>query len=229
MSEVVLPGEPVNAKHPNLKLGPGVLQLLAGPIISTKAGTLCHNQNRSKWWVESNSRRYIPAAQEAVVGVVVGKNGAEGFRVGIGGPHNANLDALAFEGATKRNRPNLKVVGSLLYARVSLAHKDMEPELECFDAQTRKSDGYGELKGGFVTGCSLKMCRQLLDPKHFLLPLLGSKFPLDAAIGMNGRVWVNSKELRHVIAAVRCIERVDPEGENLDEKLVNAFLDTFDI
>jgi len=46
---------------------------------------------------------------------------------------------------------------------------------------------------------------------------------------MNGRVWINSKEPRHVIAAVRCIERVDPEGENLDEKLVNVFLDTLDI
>lgn len=128
MSEVVLPGEPVDAKHPNLKLGPGLLQLSDGSKISTKAGTLCHNENRSKWLVESNSRRvsakisdlsfcahsdsfqYIPAAQESVIGVVVGKNGAEGFRVDIGGPHNANLDALAFEGATKRNRPNLKVV-----------------------------------------------------------------------------------------------------------------------
>jgi hypothetical protein len=128
MSEIVLPGEPVDAKHPNLKLGPGLLQLSDGSIISTKAGTLCHNQNRSKWYVESNSRRvstknpihpsrvysdlfqYIPSAQESVIGVVVGKNGAEGFRVDIGGPHNANLDALAFEGATKRNRPNLKVV-----------------------------------------------------------------------------------------------------------------------
>jgi exosome complex component RRP40 len=118
----------VDAKHPNLKLGPGLLQLPGGPLISTKAGTLRHNQNRSKWYVESNSRRvstknpiqsprvypnlsqYVPAAQEAVIGVVVGKNGAEGFRVDIGGPHNANLDALAFEGATKRNRPNLKVL-----------------------------------------------------------------------------------------------------------------------
>jgi len=130
MSEVVLPGEPVDAKHPNLKLGPGLLQLSDGSTISTKAGILCHNHNRSKWWVESNSRRvsakdpilsscvcsdlfqYIPAAQESVIGVVVGKNGAEGFRVDIGGPHNANLDALAFEGATKRNRPNLKVVST---------------------------------------------------------------------------------------------------------------------
>ena len=101
----------------------------------------------------------------------------EGFRVDIGSAHSASLDGLAFEGATKRNRPNLKVravrqrssnpsdpmtssqVGSLLYARVSLAHKDMEPELECFDAQTRKAEGFGELKGGFLVQCSLKMCR----------------------------------------------------------------------
>jgi len=212
-SKVVLPGEAVDAKHPNLKLGPGILQLSDGSTISTKAGTLCHNQNRSRWWVESNSRRYIPAAQESVLGVIVGKSGAETFRVDIGGPHNANLDALAFEGATKRNRPNLKI-GSLLYARVSLSHKDMEPEIECFDAQTRKSAGFGELKGGFVAACSLKMCRQFLDSNHFLLRLLGSKFPLDVAIGMNGRVWVRSKEPKHVIVAVRCIERVDPEGEN---------------
>ena len=42
---------------------------------------------------------------------------------------------------------------------MSLAHKDMEPELECFDAQSRKSEGFGELKGGFMVKCSLGMCR----------------------------------------------------------------------
>jgi len=50
-------------------------------------------------------------------------------------------------------------VGSLVYARVSLAHKDMEPELECFDAQTRKAEGFGELKSGFQVACSLKIAR----------------------------------------------------------------------
>lgn len=110
-----------------------------------------------------------------MVGTVIARSG-EGWRVDIGSAHMASLDGLAFEGATKRNKPNLKVcdcslsvwialtgacfqVGSLLYARVSLAHKDMEPELECFDAQTRKSEGFGELKGGFMIRCSLKMCR----------------------------------------------------------------------
>lgn len=36
----------------------------------------------------------------------------------------------------------------------------MEPELECFDAQTRKAEGFGELKGGFLVRCSLKMSRK---------------------------------------------------------------------
>lgn len=141
----------------------------------------------------------------------------------IGAAHPASLDGLAFEGATKRNRPNLKV-GSVLYARVSLAHKDMEPELECFDAQTRKADGFGELKGGFVTHCSLQMSRLLLDPKHFLLPLLGSRFPLDVAVGVNGRIWVSTKEAKQTIAVVRCVEAVDPDGGGMDEVSVKKFL-----
>lgn len=33
------------------------------------------------------------------------------YRVDIGSAHPATLDALAFEGATKRNKPNLKVGG----------------------------------------------------------------------------------------------------------------------
>ena len=47
-----------------------------------------------------------------------------------------------------------------MYARVSLASKDLEPELECFDAQTRKAEGFGELKGGFVANCTLGLARK---------------------------------------------------------------------
>ncbi|EMD39565.1 hypothetical protein CERSUDRAFT_111881 [Gelatoporia subvermispora B] len=228
---LVLPGEQISAQHVNLKLGPGLLQQPSvdgkSPIVSTRAGELHHSANRSKWWIDSNSRRYVPAPQESVIGVVIARSG-ENWRVDIGSAHVASLDGLAFEGATKRNRPNLKV-GSLLYARVSLAHKDMEPELECFDAQTRKAEGFGELKGGFLINCSLRMCRLLMDPSHFLLPLLGSRFPLEAATGVNGRVWINSKEPRHIIAASRCIEAVDPDGGGMDEAGVKKFLSSMDV
>ena len=42
-----------------------------------------------------------------MVGVIIQKVG-EGYRVDIGSAHPASLDSLAFEGATKRNKPNLK-------------------------------------------------------------------------------------------------------------------------
>jgi len=58
--------------------------------------------------------QYVPAAQEAVIGVITQKIG-EGYRVDIGSAHYASLDGLAFEGATKRNKPNLKVRNNLLY------------------------------------------------------------------------------------------------------------------
>jgi exosome complex component RRP40 len=128
----------------------------------------------------------VPAAQEPVVGIVSGRQG-EGWRVDIGAAHQASLDGLAFEGASRRNRPTLKVrsylrcmspdcdaninqVNSLVYARVSLAHKDMEPELECFDAQTRKAEGFGELKGGFLVRCSLKMSRKYVTLSFTVCP-----------------------------------------------------------
>lgn len=52
--------------------------------------------------------QYIPAQGEPVVGVVIARH-ADGYRVDIGSSQSASLDALAFEDATKRNKPDLKV------------------------------------------------------------------------------------------------------------------------
>ena len=52
--------------------------------------------------------QYVPAAQESVIGVISQRQG-ESYRVDIGSAHMTSLDGLAFEGATKRNKPNLRV------------------------------------------------------------------------------------------------------------------------
>lgn len=52
--------------------------------------------------------------------------------------------------------------GSVVFARISLANKHIDPELECYDADSGKAEGFGELKGGFVFGVSLGMARRLL-------------------------------------------------------------------
>ena len=68
-----------------------------------------------------------------------------------------------------------------------------------------------------------------MDPRHFLFPFLGSRFPLESAVGMNGRVWVTSPDPRHIIAIIRCIEAVDPDGGGMDEIALKKFLSSLDV
>ena len=70
------------------------------------------------FWVNSHSKRYVASRGENVIGVVVAKAG-DLFRVDIGTSQPASLSYLAFEGATKRNRPNVNV-GDISYAKVFL-------------------------------------------------------------------------------------------------------------
>lgn len=88
--------------------------------------------------------QYVPAPGDSVIGQVTLRT-PDNYLLSLQSAHTATLPALAFEGATKRHRPNLKI-GSLVYARVVLASRDMEPECTCVDPVTGKSEGYGELK-----------------------------------------------------------------------------------
>ncbi|KAG8934473.1 exosome non-catalytic core subunit rrp40 [Tulasnella sp. 417] len=118
MSTFVFPGDPVPippTPGKPLKLGPGLLHVPSGDgsdspdtVIATKPGVLGTNKKRKELWVESNATRYVPAPQESVVGIITNRSG-EGYRVDIAGAHTAYLDSLSFEGASKRNKPNLKV------------------------------------------------------------------------------------------------------------------------
>jgi exosome complex component RRP40 len=69
----------------------------------------------------------------------------------------------------------------------------------------------------------------LLDPKHFLLPLLGTRFALEAAVGANGRVWITAKSAKHIIAIARCIEAVDPDGIGEDADGIKRMFAILDI
>lgn len=44
-----------------------------------------------------------------MIGIVIAKSG-DIFKVDVGGSEPASLSYLAFEGATKRNRPNVQVM-----------------------------------------------------------------------------------------------------------------------
>ena len=136
----------------------------------------------------------------------------------------ATLPVLAFEGATKKYKPQLPS-GSLVYARVTMANKHMEPELECCTSSTGKADGLGPLTGGMLFNISLTMARRLMMSRPaeqaglLLLDELGNAgMSFETAVGRNGKVWVDSKSVKTTLAIGRAIQDTDSKGLSVEEQ-----------
>ena len=155
----------------------------------------------------------MPSPGDCVVGQITNR-GAESYTVSLFAAHSATLPVLAFEGATKRHRPNLKI-GQLVYARVLTADRFTEPELSCVDPVSAKADGFGLLHSPTPTDSdmlfpiSLGLARSLLRPSHPLLPAIAAHFPFEAAVGHNGLVWVRAAHPKHVIAVNKVLQHAD--------------------
>lgn len=76
--------------------------------------------------------QYTPKTGDQVVGIIEDKGG-DFYRVNICSGATALLNRLGFEGASKRNKPELKV-GDVVYCRVSLANKHLDTELTCISS-----------------------------------------------------------------------------------------------
>lgn len=167
-----------------------------------------------------------------MIGVVSDRT-AEFYRIKFGATGTAQLPVLAFQGASKRNRPEL-AVGALVYARVEMAHKDLEPQLTCMappgaavvkDWMTGESV-FGELKGGNVVNCSHGLALQLVDSASAVLTALGEAIPFEMAVGANGCVWANAGNTRDtaiVVNALRSSEFLTPAQQRaLVKRLVRT-------
>jgi exosome complex component RRP40 len=130
----------------------------------------------------------------------------------------AILPHLAFEGATKKTRPQLHT-GDLVYARVSAAPKHADVELECFNTSTGKSEGLGPLKGGMCWDINSEFARRIMRGKKggiVVLDLLSERLQFELAVGRNGRVWVDGgDDVRVTLCVGRALVQVDEE--ELDE------------
>eukprot|EP00823_Brevimastigomonas_motovehiculus_P004199 TRINITY_DN270_c0_g1_i1.p1 TRINITY_DN270_c0_g1~~TRINITY_DN270_c0_g1_i1.p1 ORF type:complete len:312 (+),score=100.98 TRINITY_DN270_c0_g1_i1:85-1020(+) len=195
VDSIVFPGDVITLKaNMKARLGIGLMQN-KDTVVALKCGLL-RQTGGNKLWIDNVQKRYIPAVEDMVVGVVIEKH-TENYKVDIGGPQSALLPSLAFEGASKRNRPNI-AIGALVYCRVVMANKDMEPELSCTSPHMKKDwvtgeSMFGELAGGYCFKCSLSLARRLLEDEEApVLKYLAKKIPFELAIGTNGIIWVNS-------------------------------------
>ena len=226
---LVIPGDEVTDVDQiedgvNLILGPGLARE-GSQVFCTRCGILRKrvNPKAAVFWVDCHSKRYVANRGENVIGVVVGKAG-DSFRVDIGTSEPATLSFLAFEGATKKNKPNI-ANGDVVYAKVMTASKDMESELVCVDAYGKKA-GLGELTGGgFLFTVPLHLVRRLLSPESNLLKLLGQTLKFEIAIGMNGRIWVRAPMPKETICIANAIWAAEHMNNEEIKSLVGRLAD----
>ncbi|XP_034668791.1 exosome complex component RRP40 [Drosophila subobscura] len=199
-SAIVMPGERITrieevAKEKRVILGPG-LRRLDDTVVASKAGPLRHKEPNT-FWIDNYQRRYVPARGDLVLGIIKGKAG-DLYRVDIGSADIASIPYLAFEAATKKNRPDLNP-GDIIYARVLNASADIEPELVCVNSNGKRGK-LGLLADGFFFKCTLNLGRLLLRENCPALAALTRELAYEIAIGVNGRIWVKANSLRETMA-----------------------------
>ena len=169
---------------------------------------------------------------ELVIGTVT-KSAADNYFVSLSDYTTpATLPQLSFESATKKTRPVL-AIGALVYARVSLANRHMDAELECVSSSTGKADGLGPLVGGMLFAISLGMARRLLmaHPERdgglvILEELAAAGVQFETATGRNGRLWVDSESVKTVILVGKAIQETDEKslGVGDQRKLIRKLI-----
>lgn len=126
------------------------------------------------------------------------------FKVDIGGSDLASLSYLAFEGTSKKNRPDVQV-GDAVFAKLLVASKDMEPELVCVDSHGKKGK-LGVLDpSGMLLTCSLSLVRKIRNPDNPFLSEFSKEQAYELAIGMNGKVWIRSRSVKETVALANAI------------------------
>lgn len=208
VDEIVMPGDIVEAaqilaKEKKVILGPGIRKQ-DDHVTVCKAGILRMKLPNTFWVDNCYQKRYIPCRGDLVIGTVVQKSG-DIFRVDIGASDTACLSYLAFENATKKNRPDVNV-GDLLYAKLLIANKDFESELVCVNSMGKK-EKLGVLSDGFTFSCSINLTRKILSPNVPLLKAVQKEIqvPAEIVIGMNGRVWIKGRNVKDVMAISNAI------------------------
>ncbi|KAH6888122.1 hypothetical protein B0T10DRAFT_68634 [Thelonectria olida] len=227
----VLPGDHIDPSlipsHPKkpLRLGPGLRHVPPNDLVPTLAGRLVTEAQKNAIRVENAHGRYQPRAGELVIGVIH-HSAAEVYYVTLSDYTTpALLPQLSFEGATKKTRPQLNA-GALVYGRVTMANKHMDPELECVSSSTGKSEGLGPLAGGMLFSISLGMARRLMMPKSVtegkvvVLEELGKAgLQFETATGRNGKLWVDSDSSKAIIAVGRAVQETDEKRLSVEDQV----------
>jgi len=139
----ILPGDSIRQHiKPNevVKLGNGVERSIDQVDFRAIVPGVLQAKKGNAFSVASSSARYIPSVNDQVVGIIEEKGG-DFYMVNLFSGSTCILNRLSFDGATKRNKPDLNC-GDVVYARVIFDGRDLsgDTEISCSSTSGSRKD-----------------------------------------------------------------------------------------
>ena len=126
----------------------------------------------------------------------------------IGSPSLAVLSNIAFNSASKRHRPNLKV-GQAVICHVTSANKYLDTELSCEDPTSQKdwvtTEVYfgGLPEGGLLIEIPVTLSERLAAEDCPVFGIIGQYLkPFEVAVGVNGKAYIKCADGDHLRAVL---------------------------
>lgn len=221
VGDFVMPGdefsyESFSSASSKVTLGPGLKLLPSCPdgsgsrqgrVVACKAG-IVRKVKGNVFFIEFKSNQYDVCKKDDVLGVIKQKGKGDQYSCDVSMKERAQLSKFAFEGATKRYRPDLQV-GDVVYGKVVDLPSDYPIEITCVHS-TGKAQGLGLLEGGQLFQVPVHFTRILRCPDDSInvLKKLGKMLPFEVAVGVNGLVWLKAKNSVHTILLAQAVQKL---------------------
>lgn len=179
-------------KSSKIKLGPGLFSD-NNRIIATTTGRLLHYRGL-RFWGNYLFSAYLPSLGDYVIGKVYHKS-SDVYKLDIGISKIATLDVLAFDAATRRNRPNLNL-GSLVYCKIVRIDQS-DVKLSCIHEfqGSISNEIFGEISNpGILLKIPVSFSQHLQINGHPHFNELGRKESFEIIIGCNGYIFISSNK-----------------------------------
>ena len=161
--------------------------------ISASSGRLVEKKNNDQVYrYLPINLSYIPSREDRIIGIVRNKFG-DSYQLDINSHKLGVLDNLAFEGATKKNKPELKN-NNIVFCKIQSVNKYLPVELTCKSNTVKKNWNsgeslFGELKGGLEINIPPFFAAFLLKNEEFF-SIIQKRIKIEVCVGINGILWI---------------------------------------
>jgi len=228
IGKLLLPGDEFHLGNgENVTIGPGLKYLpakagLRNETVLVAKGGILAKRKPNVYFMDVRLRTYSTYKKDDVVGIIKQKKGDQ-YVVDIGTRDRVTLSKMAFEGATKKYRPDLKI-GDCVFGKFLDLPPDYPLEITCVNSQG-KAVGQGNLSEGFIAKVPVHMVNTLRSSatKGTFMAKVGAIVPLELVVGSNGYVWIKSKKVLTTILLSQLFQAASVQPPENYNQLIRSF------